>query len=499
MSTRTIMRALCLVTAFSVIGTLSAETFKPQPAAFEALYRIDAGGTGVVEDQVWEGDTEVTPSPFLVSDADAVSRASSVDLRHASVPAGTPADIFRSARYGRSETGAADLRWSFPVAPGDYRIRLFFAETAPKAQVAGARVFDVVVENQIVSDNLDVFSVVGGYKALVKSYVVSSDSRLSINLMRGKRAPQISGIEVSPSTTAAPEPTPNPQPSVTPEPDASPVPEPTPNPQPSVTPEPEPSPAPVPDPLPTQPPAPDSRWQGRYWIGQGTMPSDLSGYDYVVDKGASDVDRIHAAGARAINHEPGFALNSEEAAYARSRGWLALTCDGREIHPVNISKVVLMDATIPAAVQWRTDIFAEQTVSGGFDASLIDTLRAIFPQDHYDGVPCNLNESAWVDASVATVDQLQAKTGLPVFANGRGLGNAKWYYSAKGNADRIINAADGIQIEQFARNDPAADAAYLKLLGSRGKYAFAKCHGTVTDCQAAFAAGATPLLSYLHL
>lgn len=487
------MRALCLVTAFSVLGTLSAGTPTPKPAAVEALYRIDAGGAGVVEEQVWEGDTEVTPSPFLVSDADVVSRTSSVDLTHTSVPAGTPADIFRSARYGRSETGAADLSWSFPVAPGDYRVRLFFAETAPKAQLAGARVFDVVVENRVVSDDLDVFSVVGGYRALVRSYVVSSDSQLSIDLRRVKRAPQISGIEVSPSASAAPEPTPDPQPSVTPEPDVSPAPEPTPDPQPSVTPEPEPSPAP------DQPPAPDSRWQGRYWIGQGTMPSDLSRYDYVVDKGASDVDRIHAAGARAINHEPGFALNSEEAAYARSRGWLALTCDGNEIHPDNISKVVLMDATIPAAVQWRTDIFAKQTVSGGFDASLIDTLRAVFPQDHYDGVPCNLNESAWVDASVATVDQLQAKTGLPVFANGRGLGNAKWYFSAKSNADRIINAADGIQIEQFARNDPTADAAYLKLLGSRGKYAFAKCHGTVTDCQTAFAAGATPGLSYLHL
>jgi hypothetical protein len=488
-----------LVTAFSVIGTLSVETPTPQPTAVAALYRIDAGGTGAVEEQVWEGDTEVTPSPFLVSVADVVSRSSNVDLSHASVPAGTPADIFRSSRYGRSEAGANDLRWSFPVAPADYRIRLFFAETAPKAQVAGARIFDVVVENQVVSDNLDVFSEVGGYKALVKSYVVSSDSELSIDLVHVKRAPQISGIEVSPSPTAAPEPTPDPQPSVTPEPDVSPAPEPTPDPQPSVTPEPDVSPSPEPDPLPTQPPVPDSQWQGRYWIGQGAMPSDLSRYDYVVDKGASDVDRIHASGARAVNHEPGFALNTEEAAYARARGWLAHTCDGREIQPDNISKVVLMDATIPAAVQWRTDIFAEQTVSGGFDASLIDTLRAVFPQDHYDGVPCNLNEAAWVDASVATVDQLQTKTGLPVFANGRGLGNAKWYFSAKANADRIINAADGIQIEQFARNDPAADAAYLKLLGSRGKYAFAKCHGTVTDCETAFAAGATPGLSYLHL
>jgi len=229
------------------------------------------------------------------------------------------------------------------------------------------------------------------------------------------------------------------------------------------------------------------------------MPSSLTQYDYVVDKGASDVARIHASGARAVNHEPGFALNSDEAVYARSRGWLAKTCSGAEIHPVNISQVVLMDASIPAAVAWRTDIFAKQTNEGKFDASLIDTLRAAFPADHYDGVPCNLNTLAWVDASVATVDQLQAKTNKPVFANGRGLGNAKWYNSVKANADRIINAADGIQIEQFARNDPVADTKYLKMLGDLGKYAFAKCHSTASVCQQAFDAGKTPGRSFLHL
>ncbi|MDQ5874008.1 MAG: malectin, partial [Actinomycetota bacterium] len=155
MSTRSIMRALCLLTAVSVIGTLSSSRINPPPAATAAaLYRVDAGGTGVVGGQLWEGDTETTPSPFVASESKVVSITPAVDMTHASVPAGTPQSIFKTERYGRSTAGRADLRWKFPVPAGNYQVRLYFAETFPKAQAVGARVFDVVVENRLVSDNL---------------------------------------------------------------------------------------------------------------------------------------------------------------------------------------------------------------------------------------------------------------------------------------------------------------------------------------------------------
>ena len=280
MSTRTIMRALCLIAAVSLVGTIASSRIDPQPADEAAVfYRVDAGGAGVVDVQFWEGDTEATPSPFVASKSKVVSTTPAVDMTHGSVPADTPQTIFNSERYGRSDAGRTDLRWSFPVPAGNYQVRLYFAETFPKAQAAGARVFDVVVENRLVSDNLDVFKEVGGYKAMVKSYVVSSDSDLNVDLNMVTGAPQVKGIEVrqapagstpappapDPSPAPDPQPIPDPQPSPDPNPQPSPDPQPSPTPDPAPAPEPQPSPAPDPQPIPDpQPPNDGGGCKGKF-------------------------------------------------------------------------------------------------------------------------------------------------------------------------------------------------------------------------------------------
>ena len=302
MSTRTIMRALCLLTAVSVIGTLSSSRINPPPAATAAaLYRVDAGGTGVVGGQLWEGDTEITPSPFVASKSKVVSTTPAVDMTHASVPAGTPQSIFKSERYGRSAAGHTDLRWRFPVPAGNYQVRLYFAETFPKAQAVGARVFDVVVENRLVSDNLDVFKEVGGYKALVKSYVVTSDSALNVNLKLGTGAPEIKGIEVRPapagSTPAPPAPNPSPVPDPEPIPDPQPSPDPNPSPTPDPAPAPEPQPSPAPDPQPIPDPQPPNDGGGC----KGKLVNSVT--DLMAVNGASNTTFCIAAGNYEIGNK----------------------------------------------------------------------------------------------------------------------------------------------------------------------------------------------------
>lgn len=228
MNTRTIMRATCLLAAVSVMGTLFASRINPPPAAeTAALYRVDAGGTGVVGAQLWEGDTETTPSPFVTSESKVASTPTAVDITDPSVPAGTPQSVFKSERKGLAATGRTDLSWTFPVPAGNYQVRLYFAETSANAQAVGARVFDIVVENRLVTDNFDVFKAVGGHKALVQDYAVSSDSALNVDLKLVAGAPQVQGIEISPAAAGSTSPAPAPDPDAATAPETSAIPSPS--------------------------------------------------------------------------------------------------------------------------------------------------------------------------------------------------------------------------------------------------------------------------------
>ncbi len=75
----------------------------------------------------------------------------SINLSHPSIPAGTPQAIFQTERW--DVNAAAEMQWDFPIVPGIYEVRLYFAETYYTAE-AGKRIFDVSIENALKLDNL---------------------------------------------------------------------------------------------------------------------------------------------------------------------------------------------------------------------------------------------------------------------------------------------------------------------------------------------------------
>ncbi|HYE22809.1 MAG TPA: malectin domain-containing carbohydrate-binding protein, partial [Verrucomicrobiae bacterium] len=94
-----------------------------------------------------------------------------------------------------------ELAYHIPVVNGDYEIRLHFAEIYTGTMNVGARVFDVFLENALVVDNLDIFSEVGGYAALVRTFNTTiSDGFVDISLGHVTENPKLSGIEIIPST-----------------------------------------------------------------------------------------------------------------------------------------------------------------------------------------------------------------------------------------------------------------------------------------------------------
>jgi len=161
------------------------------------LYRVNAGGPQVAADVNWSADTKANPSTYTNAAAAASSTYTGVatmDLSHGSVPAGTPASIFHNQRW--DAVSGSPMQWDFPVAPGTYDVRLYFAETYGSTKGVGKRVFDVSIEGTKVLSKYDIFADVGGNKGVVKSFSVNADGNIDIDFAKVANNPLIMGIEI---------------------------------------------------------------------------------------------------------------------------------------------------------------------------------------------------------------------------------------------------------------------------------------------------------------
>ncbi|MFK7857201.1 MAG: malectin domain-containing carbohydrate-binding protein [Granulosicoccus sp.] len=163
------------------------------------VYRINAGGPRIfAEDGDWLSDSA---SAQYVSTGFTWKSSAKIDT--SGITTAVPAQLFGSERYDRA--GGAELKWKLPVTPGEYVVRLYFAEIYFGAMKVGGRVFDVTVEDQLVA-GIDVFASVGANTAMMQSFTVQADDTLDIQLTRVLQNPAIKGIEVLKSgDTVAPE------------------------------------------------------------------------------------------------------------------------------------------------------------------------------------------------------------------------------------------------------------------------------------------------------
>ncbi|HZN13555.1 MAG TPA: putative glycoside hydrolase [Acidimicrobiales bacterium] len=191
-----------------------------------------------------------------------------------------------------------------------------------------------------------------------------------------------------------------------------------------------------------------------------------------------------------LAYEKAAGLNNSEVTSisATNPEWIARDRFGQVIHPQSIQDTTLGDLTNPAFRAWQASKFAGE-VALGADGAFVDTLGAYFPPDYYTGRPAiggvEITDAAWRDGSADLVSRIKAATGRPVVANGFGLGSGAAYFKTPADADVVINAADGVQIEGFTRLGSAPpdqyltaakwdqDLAFLDLLGARNKLALA--------------------------
>jgi hypothetical protein len=108
-----------------------------------------------------------------------------------SIPAGTPAALFPTARVGAGI-------WQFSGLEGNaqHTVRLYFAEINPAIGV-GQRKFDVKIEGTVELDDFDIYNEAGGRdKGIAHTFSVpiSSDGILEIEFVGANSL--ISGIEI---------------------------------------------------------------------------------------------------------------------------------------------------------------------------------------------------------------------------------------------------------------------------------------------------------------
>jgi hypothetical protein len=160
----------------------------------DVSFRVNAGGPQLNGTPAWTEDPGGNPSPYVSSSTKSSGTTSAIDISHSSLPPGTPELMFKKNRY--DPAAAPEMQWDFPLAPGNYEVRLYFAETYAGTQAIGARVFDVSIEGSTVLNDYDIFAEVGANKGVMKSFVITSDNNLDIDFGHVVQNPQINGIEI---------------------------------------------------------------------------------------------------------------------------------------------------------------------------------------------------------------------------------------------------------------------------------------------------------------
>ena len=167
--------------------------YAPPPPATTRV-RVNAGGPLVVaEDGNWLANAGARE--LAVNTGRSARASAAVDLTDPSIPDGTPEALFATERW--DPRAAPEMRWRFDVTPGSYEVRLYFAETWSGAFAAGARVFDVLVNDELVLDDYDVFAEHGANKGVVERFPTTVDaSGLVIDFRHVVENPMIKAIEL---------------------------------------------------------------------------------------------------------------------------------------------------------------------------------------------------------------------------------------------------------------------------------------------------------------
>jgi PKD repeat protein len=183
---------------------LSAEGINPSLAI--PLARINAGFntnfSATDSGPNWEAipsDGVFTGNTFSVNTGFNINSTLLFANRHSSIPTyidqATFTAIFARERY--DAIGGEEMEFKVPLANGNYRVNLYVGNSYSLTSQAGSRIFDILIENNIVFDNLDLISEFGHQVAGMLSFSVAvTDGELNILFGHEVENPILNAIEI---------------------------------------------------------------------------------------------------------------------------------------------------------------------------------------------------------------------------------------------------------------------------------------------------------------
>ena len=168
--------ALCLAFALT-----------PASAQEAALYRVKCGGEGFTDKQghVWEADAHYEGGQTFSAD----SAIANTDIPY----------LYQSERWNDATSG--NLKYTFPLRAGEYKVILHFAEIWDQAFAPGQRVFDVLVNGTVVAPDLDVFAQAGARTPLDLDFLAAAqEGKIIVEFANKTGNAKVAGIEVLPVT-----------------------------------------------------------------------------------------------------------------------------------------------------------------------------------------------------------------------------------------------------------------------------------------------------------
>ncbi|WP_439481413.1 PKD domain-containing protein [Cyclobacterium plantarum] len=105
-------------------------------------------------------------------------------------------DLYIPRRFGEN------FGYNFPIANGDYTVRVHMVENFQDAP--GARIFDIIMEGEVVQDDLDLFALYGkGVLGITQNNVTVSDGELNMQFLASANNALIQAIEILPLTASS--------------------------------------------------------------------------------------------------------------------------------------------------------------------------------------------------------------------------------------------------------------------------------------------------------
>ncbi|MFF3865121.1 malectin domain-containing carbohydrate-binding protein [Micromonospora sp. NPDC001898] len=167
------------------------------PVPAHVLHRVNAGGPAVASTTGgpdWSADDSGNPSTYHNAGSSTASYAA-VGSLDATVPAGTPAELFNTERY--DAVAAPEMQWDLPVPAGtQVEVRLYLANRYASTSTPGKRVFDVTLDGTLVLDNLDLAATPGHNVGTMRSFTIVSDGSVDIDFGHVVENPLVNAIEI---------------------------------------------------------------------------------------------------------------------------------------------------------------------------------------------------------------------------------------------------------------------------------------------------------------